>query len=1044
MTYSSRLHFIALSIVCILYSNLALTNNITSQLRGVVDDANCPCELILTNSQQQLKLQKNVNGQQVFSFNNLAAGQEYQLTVRNQQHVIFEESFTLELNQDKWLTIAPSNKKEVIQVVGRQTTNPNQFNAQQLHNLSVFNRDIKQALNQSAYVIKQLGADAPLSIAGQHPNMNQFSVDGLAQNDNFGLNSNGYPTQRLPIPFAALANVSVSPAPFDVHFNNFTGGDINVTTKSGAEDFSAGVFYQYGNEQLSGKLIKDNGSKAELDDFAHTFFGFDFSGSLSEQLYYFVAFEAFNSPKTATWAPTGAYGANNADITLEDVQKIQQIALNTYQIDIGDWHSQPQEQDEKWLIKLDWFANQQHKLSTTLQYNEGNLTRNSGWSASDLYLSSHWYDKIETLKSATSYWHADWSDNLSSEFKLAYKDVTTEQKSLSDFADVTVYSQINNNRPTAAVSFGSDIYRHANQLSNQTFISQFSFDYQWFEHSLLAGIEWQQQQTKNLFAPNSKGSWQFNSIEHFANQQASKFSYANAYTNNPADAAVDIKLDTLSLFLADNLQINQALNVELGLRYQKMYMANAPKLNQKFVQRFGFNNNHTLDGLDVLLPRVQLIWQINPQHKLSLGAGYFSGGQPLVWLANNFSNDGITYTQFDPASVDSEIYLTDVNLQVPNQVKASLQQADGYTNSLSPNFKLPYSVKSSATYQYTPQNTWLGANWQHQLEFLYQQNRHDVIWQELIRTPQTNTDGSVKTTQDGGRILYQTLDPLTGEHTSRYDIVLTNSVQNTHSQIWSLSSQANWMDKIKLSIQYANQNIDEIQPGYGSTAGYNYTTAATINRNNPSVGTSTYQVKHKFAVNLTYQFNWLKHYASELSLQFERRSGTPYSWTLESYYSTDFGDQNDLSYYSSYLAYIPTKNDANVVYQDLNYAELAEYMQQFNLEQYAGGYTAKNQHFAPWQSYLDLNFRQQLPAFSSNHLAEVYLTIKNLLNFFNSDWGKIKNRGDSDRPLVAFNVDEQGRYVYRKPYYGFSDNSWFYADLNASVWQMQIGLSYRF
>ena len=40
--------------------------------------------------------------------------------------------------------------------------------------------------------------DDAFSFAGVNTRLNQLTIDGIRQNDEFGLNNNGYPTQRSP------------------------------------------------------------------------------------------------------------------------------------------------------------------------------------------------------------------------------------------------------------------------------------------------------------------------------------------------------------------------------------------------------------------------------------------------------------------------------------------------------------------------------------------------------------------------------------------------------------------------------------------------------------------------------------------------------------------------------------------------------------------------------------------------------------------------------------------------------------------------------
>jgi hypothetical protein len=74
-------------------------------------------------------------------------------------------------------------------------------------------------------------------------------------NDAFGLNSNGYPTERQPFPFDAIEQVSVEIAPFDVKYGGFTACNINSVTKSGTNEIHGGAFMDYTDNGLRGKKV---------------------------------------------------------------------------------------------------------------------------------------------------------------------------------------------------------------------------------------------------------------------------------------------------------------------------------------------------------------------------------------------------------------------------------------------------------------------------------------------------------------------------------------------------------------------------------------------------------------------------------------------------------------------------------------------------------------------------------------------------------------------------------------------------------------------
>ena len=77
-----------------------------------------------------------------------------------------------------------------------------------------------------------------------------------------------------------------------------------------------------------------------------------------------------------------------------------------------------------------------------------------------------------------------------------------------------------------------------------------------------------------------------------------------------------------------------------------------PLLNTNFAGRYGFNNQETLDGRYLMMPRIGFNWQWTPQTTVYGGWGIFGGGTPNVWVSNSFSNDGVTVVRVDVPDED--------------------------------------------------------------------------------------------------------------------------------------------------------------------------------------------------------------------------------------------------------------------------------------------------------------------------------------------------------------------------------------------------------
>ena len=126
-----------------------------------------------------------------------------------------------------------------------------------------------------------------ISIGGAHPRTNDLRVDGVSFNDDFGLNDNGYPSQRSPISLNAIEQLAVKVAPASVEYSGFRGGVIEVITKSGTNEFTGEVF-SYDREPDSFMGDESNGDKYEFD-LEDTSEGFAFGGPIIKDKAFFYA-----------------------------------------------------------------------------------------------------------------------------------------------------------------------------------------------------------------------------------------------------------------------------------------------------------------------------------------------------------------------------------------------------------------------------------------------------------------------------------------------------------------------------------------------------------------------------------------------------------------------------------------------------------------------------------------------------------------------------------------------------------------------------------
>ena len=183
-----------------------------------------------------------------------------------------------------------------------------------------------------------------VSIAGANFRYNNLTIDGVAQNDNFGLGFDASATQRTPISIDAIEALSVTVAPYDVSYGNFLGGNINIVTKSGTNEFEGSVFAYQTDDSFTGN--KSKGSNLGIGDFDEETFGFTFGGPIiKDRLFFFTNYEKFKTTR-----PSNSQTIDNiAGVTQADVDRVIDIFQNEYGFDPGTFDATDDDEDQKIL-----------------------------------------------------------------------------------------------------------------------------------------------------------------------------------------------------------------------------------------------------------------------------------------------------------------------------------------------------------------------------------------------------------------------------------------------------------------------------------------------------------------------------------------------------------------------------------------------------------------------------------------------------------------------------------------------------------------------
>ncbi len=1042
MRYLGAKKLLCVSVLAALsFSGELAAQDTTSGIRGKLIDGsgnplvNATVTVRDTRTGNVRTLESNNTG--TFYATNLAVGGPYVVTVNGTKTITVE---SIALGDIYNLSVdmgAPTAVEEIIVVGGLNfvdvAAGPSaSFSAFDLETSVTYDRDIKDI-----YTIDprfSLDGDSQVNCVGKHPRFNSISLDGISQNDRFGLNGNGYATATgQPFPYEAVAQVSAELAPFDVTYGGFTACNVNAVTKSGSNEWTGTAYFELTNDSLRGDSVTTRSGTSNLasNDFKEERYGFSLGGPIIEDtLFIFGAYEEFEEP---VFLAQGFAGSNNGEVrpwlSQDDFNRIDTISSSLYNYDTGGQPGDGAQTEEKILLRLDWNINDDHSLGLIYNSYEGIQDRSSDGDPFEFEFANHFYKKSADLETWTAKLQSQWTNEFSTEIIYSTNEMIDGQNTVGplDFGDHQI--EVDGN----TVYLGADDSRQANALDWESTFIRLSGQYLLGDHVLTFGYERDELSVFNQFVQHARGgeydyfddsegnsaacsllsaqgrfddaSCGLSGIDKFELARPSRVYYGSGGgTNNAADAAASYDLDLNVLYLQDEWYLSDYnLTLVGGLRYEYFDQSAAPTLNPNFTAlNGGLANNANLDGVDLLMPRLGFTWEADTNLTVRGGVGLYSGGNPNVWISNAWSNDGVTNVQTEFRNFDgSRSLFNDLPLsgqgrpgfdvpQLQVDQVANTTAADGFDSNLAfidPDYEQP-------------------AEWKYALGATYGFNNGMSVDADLLYSVQVDPAITRDVSQDitgfttAGAAVY-------GFARGENNNMLTNSDEAGKAFTASIVGRQTYDWGLDWILGYAFTRATDISPMTSSTAGSNFENVATTDFNNLQPSNSNYVSPHRFTARVSYAKEFIRGHDTRITAMFYRTKGQPGTHTL---------DTNDLEGNRSRRVpiYIPTANDPNVIAgPGFDTAAFAQFIEQQGYTQFAGGFIPRNQNHAAWSSRLDLRIDQELPLFFGAQ-ARAYLKIYNVLNLIDDELGVQYDAAFFSADVIDASVDGQGRLVYER------------------------------
>ena len=940
-----------------------------------------------------------------------------------------------------------------------------------------------------------------MSFAGADGRTANFTVDGANFNNNFGLSA-GLPGGGNPISIDAIEELQVVVSPFDVRQTNFIGGGVNAITKSGTNTFKGTAYIYHQNENMQGDAVYHEQINGAREKDRTTTYGMTLGGPIiKDKLFFFVNAEMVQIPSVVNrWQGSDADNPADAEnfisrTTKADLQAVSDYVASKYGYDTGSYTSFPADKSNyKVLARLDWNITDRHHLA--LRYN---YTKNRNWSSpnassmdggarmsdarmskSSMSFANSMYAMDNVVHSFTFDLNSRFSDKLSNQLLATYSkldDIRDSESSAFPFIDIT---KDGNNY----MALGYELFTWNNAVHNTIWNIKDDVTYYMETHKITAGINFEHQMADNMYMRNGTGYYRFNATD--AMWENGVLNPALLFNSDPEivaltygydgkeDPAARVQFNTLGVYVQDDWNVLDNLKLTIGLRVDGLFFNNDDLMTNQAIYNLDYNGQHIdtgkwPDSSITFSPRFGVTWDVFGDKSLKVrgGSGLFSGRLPLVFFTNMPTNSNmVQYKGMWNATGKSGALKTDMsqfagNIMTGNDLRdyiisknlgpQTIKPEDGIAgstiNAVNPDFKMPQVWKTSIAVDYQiPTSFPFSAT----VEAIFNKTINAVCISDWSIK---DVGGFARFNGADNRALYQDF-----KYTDANGKALPNAfvLDNTSKGYgWSFNAMltaqpAEW---ISLMASYTHTVSKEKtgMPGSDASSAFTYI-PCTQGPNNVGLHNSQYVTPDRIVANATIHDKSGNHY----SLIYETwRGGFNTSYLV----STDMNGDG----YQYDVVYVPTDQEvANREFRFVSDDDRDRFMAFVHSDDYLssrqGEYAEAYSVYSPWVHRLDFSYKHdfKLEVGKTKHCLQLSFDMKNVLNFFNSEWGvaKIANLDYSTAPsssvqysriLKYEGVDADGYATFSTPKAINGDVSkWNPYHSLGQCWYASIGIKYFF
>jgi len=882
------------------------------------------------------------------------------------------------------------------------------------------------------------------SFGGASHRFNNLNIDGVAANDVIGFQepasgaagsqANGTPgslAKTQPIGLGAIKELSVKLTPFDVSIGNFNGANINLITKNGTNKPAYDI-YLYGNNQITLGNFSD-GVKLTKSKFLDFQAGGSAGGSIkADKLFYFVNAE-YAASRTPLQNQPGSAGSN---IALDDILKIRNHLVDNYNYDPGEFEAADIETaSTKVFARLDYIISDKHKLTIRNNYVSG-FTDNLEWNATFFNFGNQGF-RHKSVANSTA---LELKSNLGyifNNFNIGYN---TVKEGRSGDGRIFPHLQIatsSSNRVFAGT------YREASVFNTDFSTLQISDKLSYIDgkHTITAGFLSQYNNVDYGFLSAWNGRWEYSSVDNFLNDRPSRVRGVynkddNSFDFVQSNPSATIGVVESAVYLQDKYSLSNQLEVSFGLRVDHQALTEDIPISSVLQESPEFENfDNRLRNNFQLNPRLNITYT-TAEENLTLrgGTGFFSGKLPYLWFAYMEYISGTQYFNIDIRPQRALPIEEDLG------TLQSIQPDLAEINLLDPNFKYPRDWKTNIGLDWK-----INKEWNFSTDASYTKVVQGLFFQTLNRRENL----SVFEGADNRRFY----NPAPGE--SKVNDSFTNIfVLSNTSQGYRYNISANLTREVKNMYSYLAYSYGvskDISSTVRSSPAANYEWNQALFGNDPELSYSNYDLRHKLIAVQSFVHHFSERAEVLVSLLYNGRSGSPYSFVTQGDLNRDGSSRNDLIYIPRdrteiNLIDIVDENGTVLSSTEEQWENLDSYIKSIDyLKDNRGEYAQRNAAKTPWNHQLDMKLQYKRTTLGGKSVT-LSMDVFNVLNLLHKNWGRlvfVPNVVNSSISLLKF----EGVTDTYTPEYSFNlspdEKPWLTDNFN-SRWRIQLGAKLDF